>query len=72
MSYTPANIAHLEVGSLETGKPADVVVINPNKKYIISAADFCSKGHNTPFIGQEVYGEVVATICDGKILKYNR
>ena len=69
MSYAPAQIAHLNAGSLEIGKPADVVIIDPDKKYVIDEKDFCSKGHNTPFIGMEVYGEVVATICNGNILK---
>ncbi len=69
MSFAPAKIAHLAAGSLETGMPADVTIIDPEKKYTISADDFCSKGHNTPFIDYEVYGEVVATICDGKVLK---
>ena len=69
MSYAPAQIAHINAGSIAVGKPADIVIIDPEKKYTICADDFCSKGHNTPFIGQEVYGEVVATISDGKILK---
>lgn len=72
MSYAPARIAHLNAGSLEIGKPADVVIIDPEKKYVIDEKDFCSKGRNTPFIGMEVYGEVVATICSGKILKNTR
>lgn len=69
MSYAPAQIAQINAGRLEVGMPADIVIIDPDKKYVIDEKDFCSKGHNTPFIGQEVYGEVVATICNGKVLK---
>ena len=69
MSYAPAQIAHLEAGTLQEGRPADVVIINPEKEYVIDSSTFFSKGHNTPFDGKKVYGEVAVTICGGKILK---
>lgn len=68
MSYNPARILKVNGGSLKEGKPADVVIIDPDKTYVIDSKSFVSKGKNTPFDGRKVSGEVVATICDGKIV----
>ena len=68
MSYNPAKILGLDKGVVEEGKPADLVVFDPNKQYVIDPAEFCSKGKNTPFAGREVKGMVLATIVDGKVV----
>lgn len=68
MSYNPAKIAGLDRGSLEVGKVADVVVIDPKEEYVIDVNEFASKGKNTPFNGRKVRGKVKYTICDGKIV----
>ncbi len=68
MSYNPAQILHLDRGSLQEGKAADVVVIDPEEEYVINAREFASKGKNTPFHGRKVKGRVKATICGGEIV----
>ena len=69
MSYNPAKILHLEdKGSLQPGKTADVVIINPKEEYTIDVNDFVSKGKNTPFNGRKVNGKVKMTICSGTIV----
>lgn len=68
MSYNPAKILKVDGGSLAVGKPADVVIIDPDKTYVINARTFVSKGKNTPFNGRKVSGEVAATICGGRIV----
>lgn len=68
MSYNPAKILGLDCGSLEEGKPADVVVIDPKEEFVIDKNQFFSKGKNTPFQGRKVHGKVKYTICDGKIV----
>ncbi|MGN0297600.1 MAG: dihydroorotase [Lachnospiraceae bacterium] len=68
MSYNPARILGINRGSLEIGKPADVVVIDPNAEYCIDVNTFYSKGKNTPFNGMKVHGRVLCTICDGQIV----
>lgn len=68
MSYNPAQIIKLDKGSLEEGKIADVVVIDPREEYMIDKNKFASKGKNTPFHGRTVRGKVKYTICDGKIV----
>lgn len=70
MSYNPAQILGLEAGSLEEGKPADIVIFDPAKTYVIDKNKFWSKGRNTPFDGRKVTGAVNTTIVDGKVV-YN-
>ncbi len=69
MSTNPARIAGIDKGSLQEGKIADIAIIDPEKEYIIDVNTFKSKGHNTPFDGWKVFGEVRYTISDGKIIK---
>jgi len=68
MSYNPAKILGIDRGSLEPGKIADIVIIDPNEVYQIDAEKFASKGKNTPFNGWTVKGSVTATIANGKII----
>lgn len=68
MSYNPAKILGIDKGSLEVGKVADIVIIDPEKEYVIDASQFASKGKNTPFDGWKVKGRVMYTIVAGKIV----
>ncbi|RBP37255.1 dihydroorotase [Garciella nitratireducens] len=69
MSFHPAKILDLDVGTLQIGKCADITIINPDKKEIVDKNEFYSKGKNTPFHGMELYGKVFYTIVEGKIVK---
>ena len=68
MSTTPAKVIKVDRGTLGVGKAADITIIDPEAHYTIDASTFVSKGHNTPFNGHEVYGKVIYTIVDGKIV----
>ncbi len=68
MSYHPAKILGLDKGVVEEGKPADLVVFNPSKEYVIHPEEFYSKGRNTPFAGRKVKGMVMATVVDGRVV----
>lgn len=68
MSYNPAKILGLDRGVAEEGKPADLVVFDPQREYVINPADFYSKGKNTPFAGRKVRGIVMATVVDGRVV----
>lgn len=67
MSTNPARILGLDKGSLEEGKIADVVIIDPEVEYTIDKNRFRSKGKNTPFHGRKVFGQVEMTICAGNV-----
>ncbi|MCI8859541.1 MAG: dihydroorotase [Lachnospiraceae bacterium] len=68
MSFNPAKILDLDKGVVEEGKPADLVVFDPKKQYVIDPAEFCSKGKNTPFAGKKVKGMVMATVMNGRVV----
>ncbi|MDO4967189.1 MAG: dihydroorotase [Candidatus Saccharibacteria bacterium] len=67
MSYNPAKIYGLEAGTLEVGKPADIVIFNASESWRVPS-HFASKASNSPFIGWELYGKVEYTICNGEIV----
>lgn len=68
LSYNPARILQIDQGSLEVGKDADVVIIDPEASYKIDSSSFVSKGRNTPFHGRPVKGKVLMTICGGNVV----
>ena len=55
-------------GSLKMGSPADVTLFDPQAEWVVSAADFVSKGKNTPLDGATLKGKVKATIVDGSMV----
>ena len=69
MTINPARFYHLEQGSIEVSKPADLVIFCPDERYVVDG--FCSKASNSPFIGAELYGKIKYTICDGKVVFEN-
>ncbi len=66
MSSNPAKILNLKKGRLIEGYDADLVLIDLNAVDVIKPETFISKGKNTPFAGEKIYGKVVRTIVQGK------
>jgi dihydroorotase len=62
----PARALGLPVGSLAPGRPADVTVLDPEKRVTVKAVDFRSKSRNTPFDGWQLTGGPVATWVSGR------
>ena len=71
MSYNPAKLLGMNKGYVGIGVEGDLVLIDTDKKIKVDADKFESKGRNTPFNGNEYYGEILATIKAGKI-KYKK
>ncbi|MDO4634820.1 MAG: dihydroorotase [Streptococcus sp.] len=67
MTYNPSRLYNFDGGYIQEGGPADFVIFNPNEKRII-ASDFYSKANNSPFVGDELFGKVYYTICEGKVI----
>lgn len=67
MTINPAKLLGINKGSIEVGKVADIVIIDPDYVYEIDAKSFKSKGKNTPFDGYKVKGRIIYTLVDGKI-----
>ncbi|HIU64160.1 MAG TPA: dihydroorotase [Candidatus Avacidaminococcus intestinavium] len=68
MSTEPANIFSLNAGSLKEGKPADIVIIDPNKEWVVDNMKFYTRGKVTPFNGKALKGKAVATLVAGKFV----
>ena len=66
MTTGPANLYHLNAGSLESGAAADIVLFDENETWTVDS--FVSKASNSPFKGWELTGRVKYTICDGTII----
>lgn len=68
MCHAPARILGVDRGSLAEGKCADVILVDPERDWVIRREGFVSKGKNSPFDGKEVRGKVVMTMVDGEIV----
>lgn len=67
MSCRPAEILGIEGGVIEEGKPADITILDTEKKYVFWKEDMVSKGKNSPFIGMEMQGWAAYTIIGGNV-----
>ncbi len=68
LTVKPAKIFNLDKGTLKIGAAADVILVDPRKKWIVDPAKFASKSRNTPFAGWELTGQVLYTIVGGKVI----
>ncbi len=66
LSCQPARIAGIPGGTLAEGAPADVVVFDPEERWICRPEEFKSLSRNTPFAGQELVGRVAMTLVGGR------
>lgn len=66
MSLAPAKLYHFDAGYLKEGGPADLVVFDPKKEWVVK--DFASKAANSPFVGEAMPGVISYTICGGKVV----
>ena len=66
MTVNPSELYGFDAGDISVGKPADLVIFDPDESYIVDS--FVSKSSNSPFRGMELYGRVCYTICDGRIV----
>ena len=67
MSTLPARILGLDRGTLRTGSPADVTIIDPDRTWKVDVKSFRSKSINSPFDGWTLRGRAVATIVGGRV-----
>ncbi|MEO8196802.1 MAG: dihydroorotase [Thermoanaerobaculia bacterium] len=64
----PARVLGLPGGTLAPGSPADVTVIDLDRRWTIEPKEFHSKSRNTLFGGWPVTGAAVLTIVGGRIV----
>ncbi len=63
----PAAILASDRGHLAVGAPADVCIFDPRATWRVLPEALKSKGKNTPFLGYELQGRVLATLVDGVV-----
>ncbi len=68
MSYAPAQLYRLDAGYIVEGGPADLVVLDVQKEWMVER--FASKAMNSPFIGEKLPGVISYTICGGEVVYF--
>jgi dihydroorotase len=68
LSTNPARILRKPGGTLGEGQPADVVVVDPERRWTYDPAKGYSKSQNSPWAGRTLTGRVVATLVDGRLV----
>jgi len=64
----PADVLRLSV-SIEEGDIANLCIFDLNQKFVIEEKNIKSKSVNTPFLGVECYGKIIANIINGKLIE---
>jgi dihydroorotase len=68
LTVAPARVAGLPLPTILEGVPAELVMINPERRWIVNAARLRSKSSNTPFLGREIKGGIELTMAQGAII----
>jgi dihydroorotase len=68
LSTAGARILGRPGGSLAVGSPADVVVLDPERRWLYDPSKGYSKSRNSPWAGEEMRGRVLWTIVGGELV----
>ncbi len=68
LTTNPAKIIGVDTGNLGIGATADICVIDPEQRWILTEENFVSRGTNSPFIGWEFTGKVTHTFVGGELV----
>ena len=66
LSLNPAKLLGLSTGRIKVGCPADLVLFDLDKPFILDRTKLNSKSKNTPFDGRTMQGRVIKTIVSGQ------
>jgi dihydroorotase len=72
MSTVPAQILGIDAGSLQPGARADIVLFDPDQRWIVDVKTLHSNSKNSAFKGLELCGKVKYTICGGDLVYTNQ
>lgn len=68
LAWNPARVLGLALGRLERGATADVVLLDPSRRWVYDPAQGFSKSRNSPWAGRELEGRVLATWASGRLV----
>jgi dihydroorotase len=66
LTQGPADILRLAAGRLGVGAPADLIIFDLDRPWLIDSAAYRSKSKNAPYDGRPVQGMAVRTIVGGR------
>lgn len=67
ITSNPAKILGIDKGTLQSGKDADLCVVDIDKPWIVNKANLLSKSKNTPIEDRNLQGQIIKTFIKGKI-----
>jgi len=72
LTLNPARLLKLgsEFGTIYQGNQANLTLVDVNQEWVVSKKDFASKSRNCCFLGKKLKGKVRATICAGKLWRF--
>lgn len=68
LCHNPRRIFEIEDRRIEEGYEADLAILDLEDEHTYTKDEILSKGKNSPFIGEKLYGFNVMTIYQGKIV----
>lgn len=68
MTAEAAAVLGMEAPALREGAGADVVLLDPDREWVVEPERFESKARNCPFAGWKLRGKAVATIVGGRVV----
>jgi dihydroorotase len=64
----PTRTLKLPGGTIPEGAPADLVVFDPDREWVVDRESIASKSKNTPFSGKTMKGRAMLTAVGGKVV----
>lgn len=73
MTADPARCFSLDrwvpgIGTLRGGTAADITIIDPQRRWVLSSDNIASKSANTPFLGRELQGRAELVMVGGNVV----
>ena len=68
MTQGPASILGIGTGTLQPGAIADICIIDADMSWMVSPDVLLSQGHNSAFIGWEMFGRATHTFMKGHLI----
>jgi len=68
MCVNPSKLLGINKGTLETGRSADITIVDLNEEFVVDVNKFKSKSKNSPFHGFKLNGSVYYTLVNGNVV----
>lgn len=67
LSTNPARILGLDAGTLQVGRPADVILVDPHETWYVEPQRLKSRSHNSPLLGVSLSGRTKSVWVNGLV-----